>query len=77
MTRIEKNKNQVEDKFYWLKVWIQFKSGDQSAFEEIYSEYADTLFNFGLKLTADQDLVKDSIQDLFINLFRYKINILI
>lgn len=75
MTRIRRNKTQVEDKFYWLKVWIQFKSGDQSAFEEIYSEYIETLFNFGLKLTADQGLVKDSIQDLFINLFRYNINI--
>ena len=75
MTRIRKNINHVGDKFYWLKVWIQFKSGDQSAFEEIYSAYIDTLFNFGLKLTADQGLVKDAIQDLFINLFRYNINI--
>ena len=60
---------------YWIKVCGQFKSGDKSAFEEIYSEYVDTLFNFGLKLTADQGLVKDVIQDLFINLFRYNINI--
>lgn len=75
MTRIRRNKNQIENKFQWLKVWLQFKGGDQSAFEEIYSEYVETLFNFGLKLTSDQGLVKDSIQDLFINLFRYKINL--
>lgn len=75
MTRIRRNKNQIENKFHWLKVWIQFKDGDQSAFEEIYSEYVETLFNFGLKLTSDQGLVKDSIQDLFINLFRYNINL--
>jgi RNA polymerase sigma factor (sigma-70 family) len=75
LTRIRRNKNQIENKFHWLKVWIQFKDGDQSAFEEIYSEYVETLFNFGLKLTSDQGLVKDSIQDLFINLFRYNINL--
>lgn len=75
MTKFIKNRNKVEDKFYWFKVWNQFKSGDQSAFDEIYSDYVDILYNFGLKLTSDQDLVKDAIQDLFINLYRYNINI--
>lgn len=75
MTGFIKNTNQAEAKLYWLKTWSQFKSGDQSAFEEIYLEFVDTLYNFGLKLTADEGLVKDSIQDLFINLFRYNISI--
>jgi len=75
LTKFIKNRNKVEDKFYWFKVWNQFKSGDQSAFDEIYSDYVDILYNFGLKLTSDQDLVKDAIQDLFINLYRYNINI--
>lgn len=75
MTKISKKRSLVEEKFYWHQVWAQFKTGDKSAFEEIYREYVNRLYNFGLKLTHDKYLVKDAIQDLFIDLFRYNINI--
>jgi RNA polymerase sigma factor (sigma-70 family) len=64
-----------ERKAYLKAVWARFRSGDLYAFEEIYSEFIDSLFAYGIKLSNDRELVKDSIQDLFIDLYRYKINL--
>jgi RNA polymerase sigma factor (sigma-70 family) len=56
-------------------MWIRFNSGDRFAFEEIYSEFIGVLFSYGSKMTNDKELIKDSIQDLFIDLYRSKINL--
>ena len=57
---------------YWQLIWDKFKSGDRNAFETIYSEYIDTLFAYGARLTSDRYLLEDSIQDLFIDIYTYK-----
>ena len=75
MTRIDKKCNFFKDKSYWISTWVRFNSGDRLAFEEIYTEFIDSLFAFGSKMTQDKELIKDSIQDLFIDLYRYKINL--
>lgn len=75
MTETGKKENRFKDRAYWANTWIRFNSGDRSAFEEIYSEYIDVLFAYGSKLTNDQDLIKDSIQDLFIDLYRHKVDL--
>ena len=49
-------------------IWDEFRSGNESAFIHIYQNYFDKLYNYGLRITKDEDLVKDSIQDLFIEL---------
>lgn len=51
------------------RLWDSFKKGDQSAFGEIYAQYAPRLFNYGMKLDRDMSLVEDSIQDLFVDLW--------
>ena len=50
-------------------LWAAFVSGDKSAFTDLYKQHADNLFQYGLKLTSDVDLVKDNIQELFIELW--------
>lgn len=67
--------NPFNDKKYWANVLFRFKSGDRLAFEEIYSEYVDTLFAYGSKITNNKELIQDSIQDLFIDMYKYKINL--
>jgi RNA polymerase sigma-70 factor (ECF subfamily) len=62
-------------KAYLIVAWSRFKSGDRYAFEEIYSEFIDPLFAYGIKISGNRELVKDSIQDLFIDLYRYKIDL--
>jgi len=50
--------------------WRRFKDGDIKALEGIYRLHADSLINYGLRITPDIDLIKDSIQDLFIELWK-------
>jgi len=65
----------IRDRSQWLGVWKRFRSGDRHAFSEIYEEFADVLFAYGSKITHDRELLKDCIQDLFYNLYRYNIQL--
>jgi RNA polymerase sigma factor (sigma-70 family) len=56
-------------------VWALFKSGNESAFIKIYENNFDRLYAYGLRITNDQDLVKDAIQDLFIELRKSRSNL--
>ena len=62
--------NLLKDRSYWLDVWARFRTGNQLAFSEIYEEFIDRLMAYGSKITRDRELVKDSIQDIFIDLHR-------
>lgn len=59
------------DTEYWEVIWKTFKAGDRDAFRTIYNEFVDALFSYGYKITSDRDLVKDSIQDLFLDIYSY------
>lgn len=50
------------------KVWADFKKGNESAFIHIYELYFDHLLNYGLKFIGDREIVKDCIQDMFIEI---------
>ena len=63
-------KKVIKDRSHWLEVWFRFRSGDKLAFGEIYMEFIDTLFAYGSKITHDRELVKDCVQDIFIDLQR-------
>lgn len=58
-----------------MEVWCRFRSGDRAAFREIYEEFIDLLYAYGSKITRDHELVKDSIQDIFIDLQRLQPNL--
>lgn len=50
--------------------WEAFKKGDRLAFEEIYRRYSAVLLDYGSNISQDKSLVEDSVQDLFIELWR-------
>jgi RNA polymerase sigma factor (sigma-70 family) len=50
------------------KIWRKFKLGDEGAFVYIYEKYFDGLVIFSYQFTQDRELIKDTIQDLFIYL---------
>ncbi|MCU0451259.1 MAG: sigma-70 family RNA polymerase sigma factor [Bernardetiaceae bacterium] len=56
-------------------LWIAFRQGSLTAFEQVYQRHIKTLFNYGAKLTANRDLVADTIQDLFVDLWRTRANL--
>lgn len=53
------------------KLWTLFISGDSEALNLLYKQFIDSLYAFGLRYTQDTDLVKDAIQDLFVDLHKY------
>ena len=55
--------------------WRRFKDGDTRALEAIYKAHVSSLIQYGHKITSDADLIKDSIQDLFIELWRNRENL--
>lgn len=67
--------NPTKDQGYWQNTWNRFKNGDREAFGIIYNEYVDLLYDYGLKITPNKEFVKDCIQDLFIDLYRYGKNL--
>ena len=50
-------------------LWDAMRSGKKSALETIYNREVDYLYNYSLRLTKDTDLIQDSIQDLFIEIW--------
>lgn len=50
-------------------IWDDFKAGYHSAFTLIYNQQIDMLFAYGTKICRDEGLVKDCIQEVFIQLF--------
>ncbi len=57
------------------ELWKQLKAGDRGALEKIYSTHFTTLYNYGKKLTSDQGTLEDSIQELFIEIWRNRENL--
>jgi RNA polymerase sigma factor (sigma-70 family) len=55
--------------------WSRFRNGEMSAFESIYRTHVKSLISYGLKITDDLDLIKDSVQDLFVELWKGRQNL--
>ena len=52
------------------RLWDAFRGGEAPALAALFEAFYDALFAYGRKLTGDEELVKDSIQDLFQKLWR-------
>ncbi len=56
-------------------LWNEFIRGDEDAFRLIYNGHVQTLFKYGCNFTHDEALIKDCIQDIFVDLMKYRSNI--
>jgi len=52
------------------QLWEAFRNGDAHALSVLFETYYGALYHYGLKLTGDEELVKDCIQNLFQKLWR-------
>lgn len=52
------------------ELWEEFKKGEEGALTHIYDLYVDSLYRYGKKFSTDDELIKDTIQDLFFDLIR-------
>ena len=53
-------------------IWDHLRDGSEEAFVLIYEQFTNALYNYGERLTHDKELIEDSIQDLFVDLWRSK-----
>lgn len=52
-----------------IDLWERFRQGNQQALSSLFLRYYDKLIRYGLRLYADEDVVKDCIQELFLKLW--------
>lgn len=52
------------------QIWLSFKQGNEDAFNELIELYYPAMLNYGLRFQKDRELVKDCIQDLFLELWK-------
>ncbi len=50
--------------------WQSFANGDDTAYEQIYKDCIDALFDYGMKMIGEKNIVEDCIHELFIELWR-------
>jgi RNA polymerase sigma factor (sigma-70 family) len=55
-----------------ILLWQSFKKGNRLAFTTLYQKYVGLLYNYGRHLSADHELVKDCLQELFAFLWNKK-----
>lgn len=51
------------------QLWQAFRNGSKEAFAAIFKKYYDDLYGYGVKFSNDRALVKDALQDLFVEIW--------
>jgi len=57
------------DKQYSVKLWKAFLEGDNNNFAAFYFYHIDRLISYGKKITDDDEMLRDAIQEVFTDLF--------
>lgn len=47
-------------------LWKEMKEGNEFAFREIFDTYSNLLFQYGMTISKERELVKDCVQELFV-----------
>lgn len=63
---MQKHSKHTEDAI----LWNQIIEGDEKAFHQLFVQQYKTLMLFGLRIRLDRELVRDMIQDLFLELWK-------
>lgn len=56
-------------------LWSNICNGDQEALSKLYHVMHPKLMSFGLKQVSNKDLIRDSVQDLFLNIWEHRENL--
>ena len=57
------------------RLWEKYLNGDKEALSIIFRIFFDDLYNYGLRLTRKSEIVKDSLQDMFLKLWKNRSNL--
>ncbi|GAB3914659.1 hypothetical protein GCM10028803_60430 [Larkinella knui] len=59
----------IEENDYLLELWQRSKAGDKVAFCQLAESQYRSLFSYAANFTEDREFIKDSIQEIFINIW--------
>ena len=68
MNKLKANNERLEDPI----LWSQLKAGDEEAFSLLFERYYSQLVNYGKTLMLDAGIVKDCVQDVFMDVWKYR-----
>ncbi|MEA5402750.1 MULTISPECIES: RNA polymerase sigma factor [Arcicella] len=54
------------------RLWLHFKNGSGEAFDQIFLMRYKELYNYATRFTKDKELIKDCLQDLFLELWSHR-----
>lgn len=54
------------------EIWSSVCKGEAQGFDRLFNSYSDMLFAYGMKIASDENMVKEAIQDLFINIYNQR-----
>ena len=57
------------------QLWQSLREGDKSALERIYKAHVRPLLSYGYRLTKDEQLAEDCVQELFVDLWNKRENL--
>ena len=57
------------------KIWDDFRKGESYALSHMYYQHVQLLFRYSKKFSNDDELIKDTIQELFFDLIRTRANL--
>jgi RNA polymerase sigma-70 factor (ECF subfamily) len=57
------------------ELWIKLCNGDIEALTALFNNNFDSLYSYGYRIVSNTDLVRDSIQEVFYNLWKYRNNL--
>lgn len=58
-------------------LWNECRNGNANALAELFQNHFSEMFNFGKKIVADEEVIKDCIQDLFVEIWKQKNKLLL
>lgn len=68
--------NQFEyDNLNPTELWIKLCEGDKKALTALFDRHFNALYSYGYRIISNTDLVRDSIQEIFYNLWKYRNNL--
>lgn len=63
--------DKLTDKF----IWKSLKEGDLNAFAVLFENFYPMLHNYGLKISRDESLTEDTLQDFFLYVYEHRENL--
>jgi RNA polymerase sigma factor (sigma-70 family) len=52
------------------RLWSELRSGQRDALDGLFRLYYSSLFDYGIRIIHDEEVVKDGIQELFLRLWK-------